>query len=52
MKQRLLRQLHEQRIVAIIRGIAGEGFDGLVGTLVESGIGIMEVTVDTPGVYD
>lgn len=52
MKQRLLRQLYEQRIVAIIRGITGEGLDSLVGTLVESGIRIMEVTVDTPGVYD
>jgi 2-dehydro-3-deoxyphosphogluconate aldolase/(4S)-4-hydroxy-2-oxoglutarate aldolase len=51
-KQRLLRQLYEQRIVAIIRGITGEGLDSLVGTLVESGIRIMEVTVDTPGVYD
>jgi len=44
--------LYEQRIVAIIRGITGEGLDSLVGTLVESGIRIMEVTVDTPGVYD
>ncbi|MFS8579303.1 MAG: bifunctional 4-hydroxy-2-oxoglutarate aldolase/2-dehydro-3-deoxy-phosphogluconate aldolase [Novibacillus thermophilus] len=52
MKQRLLRRLYEQRIVAIIRGITGEGLDSLVGTLVESGIRIMEVTVDTPGVYD
>lgn len=52
MKKTLLNRLIDERIVAIIRGVTGEGFDGLIGTLVENGIHILEVTVDTPGVYE
>ncbi|AQS55021.1 bifunctional 4-hydroxy-2-oxoglutarate aldolase/2-dehydro-3-deoxy-phosphogluconate aldolase [Novibacillus thermophilus] len=52
MKKLLLNRLIDERIVAIIRGVTGEGFDGLIGTLVENDIHIMEVTVDTPGVYE
>lgn len=52
MKKTLLNRLIDERIVAIIRGVTGEGFDGLIGTLVENGIQILEVTVDTPGVYE
>lgn len=52
MKKLMLNKLLDERIVAIIRGVTGEGFDGLIDTLVESGIHIMEVTVDTPGVYE
>ena len=52
MKTPLLSQLMEQRIVAIIRGVTGEGFDGLIAALVENDILVMEITVDTPSVYE
>lgn len=52
MKQPLINKILEARIVAIIRGITGEDFNDLIHTLVDNDIRIMEVTVDTPGVYE
>ena len=52
MKKPLLTKLLEERIVAIIRGITGTDFNDLIATLIENNIRIMEVTVDTPGVYE
>lgn len=52
MKRMTLNQLLDERIVAIIRGVTGDGFHHLIDTLVENSIRVMEVTVDTPGVYD
>lgn len=52
MKKPLLTRLHEERIVAIIRGVTGDEFYGLIDTLVENDIRTMEITVDTPGVYE
>lgn len=52
MTKPLLNKLIDERIVAIIRGVTGEGFGNLINILVGNGIYIMEVTVDTPGVYE
>lgn len=51
-KSLLINKLLDERIVAIIRGMTGEGFNGLIATLLENDIRIMEVTVDTPSVYE
>ena len=52
MIEHFLNKLSNERIVAIIRGITGERFNSLIETLVRNSIMIMEVTVDTPGVYE
>src|SRR5699024_1997837 len=47
-----LNKLMDERIIAVIRGVTEKCFDGLISTLIESNIHILEVTVDTPGVYE
>lgn len=45
----LLRQLHDNPLIAILRGSSSEALESTVDTLVDAGIASLEITLPTPG---
>ena len=48
-KQYILEQMFEQKLVVIIRVEQPQQVDGIVENLIEAGVGILEITSNTPG---
>lgn len=51
-KYEILSKLTENRIVAIMRKIEGDKFDGVLGALINGGVNCIEVTADSDGAFD
>lgn len=48
-QMKLIKKLHETKIIAIIRGLEGQVLDQTVQALIAGGIRFVEVTMNTPG---